>query len=124
MRYTGSSTRFRNGLQPLAVFSKATPILGILLLGLFADVLRHDEASGVIEYGYALVALFATVSCMGYLALRLQSRLMALPSFGVTRLTRAASASDGDAPGEDWPLLISLLFGPLIVLLAGLGGWV
>jgi hypothetical protein len=44
--------------------------------------------------------------------------------FGITRLPNAANVTNDDVPGEDWPLLISLLFGPLLVLLAGLGGWV
>ena len=26
--------------------------------------------------------------------------------------------------GEAWPLFVALLFGPLVVLISGLGGWV
>ena len=118
-----SSTK-KTSAEPLAALVKAAPILAVLVVGLLSDVLRHGEATAGIEYGYALLALFTAAGCLGYLAWRISSRRIAQPSFVTTRLPHAASIVKSDAPGEDWPLLISLLFGPLLVLLAGLGGWV
>jgi hypothetical protein len=124
MMKTASTTQSICIDNPLAALAKAIPVLAVLALGLFSDVLRHDEASATIEYGYLLFGVLAAAGCLGYLAVRFSSRLADTPLFGTTRLPHAANVASDAVPGEDWPLLISLLFGPLLVLLAGLGGWV
>jgi hypothetical protein len=35
-----------------------------------------------------------------------------------------AFSVDGRGGGEDWPLLVALLFGSFLMLFSGLGGWV
>ncbi len=108
-------------VSPLATLAKAVPLLVLLLL---PDALGRDEAYAGIDYGYALLALLGSAGCLGYLASRLSSRLDSLPIRARTILVPARSDTSGDAIGEDWPLLVGLVFGPLILLLAGLGGWV
>jgi hypothetical protein len=124
MTKTVSTTQFIRIDTPLATLIKAITLLAVIALGLVSDVLRHDEASATIEYGYVLLGILAAAGCLGYLAVRFSSRLADTPLFGTTRLPHAANVASDAVPGEDWPLLISLLFGPLLVLLAGLGGWV
>lgn len=118
---THSNISLRTITGPLATLAKAAPLLVLLLL---PDALGHDEAYAGIDYGYALLALLGSAGCLGYLASRLSSRLDLLPGRARTILVPVRSNASGDAIGEDWPLLVGLVFGPLILLLAGLGGWV
>ncbi len=124
MTRTASTTEHISIRTPLAGLVKAILLLAVLVLGSISEVLRQEGASTTIEYGYVLLGILATVGCLGYMAVRFSSRLADTPLFRITRLQHAANVPHDDIPGEDWPLLISLLFGPLLVLLAGLGGWV
>lgn len=102
------------------------PLLVVLASGLLAHFAPHDEAYAGADYGISLLATLGAAGCIGYLASRISLRLDLLP-----RLSPAASgplptviSAGGPEKGEDWPVLVALLFGLFIVLLAGLGGWV
>ncbi len=118
-----------NGLASFvagAALPAFVPLLGLLLCGLFTDLLPRDDAYEAVEYGFSLLASAGTAGCLGYLFARLPRVLQGLPFSrpAFLRLTPAAIANPGIAPGEGWPLLISLPFGAFFVLLAGLAGWV
>lgn len=105
---------------PLAALLRVAPLLVLLLL---PEMLTPDEAHAAVDYGYALLATLGAVGAFSYLATRLSSPLDFPPIPGGVGLSHAPDAV-GATPGEDWPLLVALVFGALIVLLAGLGGWV
>lgn len=104
----------------------AGPLLALVLIGLLADVARPEEAYAGIDYGLSLLAFLGATGCMVCLTSRLYARLDPLPWMGQGTLAvrTFASAPGHSARGEEWPLLVALLFGPLVVLISGLGGWV
>ena len=102
-------------------------MLALVLLGLLADVARPEEAYAGIGYGLSLLALLGAAA--GYAARltgRLATHLDPLPwASPAAPAARASTLVQGAAVrGEGWPLLVALLFGPLAVLISGLGGWV
>jgi hypothetical protein len=105
----------------------AGPLLAMVLIGLLADVAHPEEAYAGIGYGLSLLAFLGATGGVVCLTSRLATRLEPLPwTSSVASTLRRAFASD---PGlstraEAWPLLVALLFGPLVVLISGLGGWV
>ncbi len=113
-------------LRASAARAGAGPLLALVLIGLLADVARPEEAYAGIDYGLSLLAFLGAAGCAVYLTSRLATRLDPLPGAGIFapggRLF--ASVSGLSARGEGWPLLVALLFGPLVVLISGLGGWV
>ena len=104
----------------------AGPLLALVLIGLLADFARPEEAYAGIGYGLSLLALLGaagyTVRLTGRLATRLDPLPWASPAAPAARTS--TSVQDVSAKGEGWPLLVALLFGPLAVLISGLGGWV
>ena len=94
---------------------------------LLADVLLpQQDAYASAEYGFPLLAAVGAAGCIGYL-LSAIFRLHRAPfgSRGLLFGSSAATASvDGGGSGEDWPLLVALLFGSFLMLFSGLGGWV
>jgi hypothetical protein len=101
------------------------PALGLLLLGLLANVSSREEIYTNPEYGFSILALFGAAECIGHLAASLTRSSGALDSANripVRALTVAAVL--GSYPAGGWPVLVALLFGPLVFLLSGLGGWV
>ena len=99
-----SSSRAHKGDDRLP--AGAGPLLALVLIGLLADVARPEEAYAGIGYGLSLLAFLGAAGG----AACLTSRLAASPGLSVR--------------GEGWPVLVALLFGPLAVLISGLGGWV
>ena len=99
------------------------PAIWFLLAGLSPqqDVYANPD------YGLSLLAALGTAGCLGYLLaaisrhhrLRLGARTLFFGPSQVGILSARASCG-----GEDWPLLVALLFGPLPILFSGLGGWV
>ena len=94
---------------------------------LLADILLpQQEAYASAEYGFPLLAAVGAAGCIGYL-LSAIFRLHRAP-FGSRGLlsgsSSAATRVDGGGGGEDWPLLVALLFGSFLMLFSGLGGWV
>lgn len=78
------------------------------------------------EHGLPLLAAMGTVGCVGQL-LAFLSRLRLGPGGAPCApgpLADPELAPERTERGEDWPLLVALLFGRITVLLSGLGGWV
>ena len=108
---------------PLRSASKTVLAAVFLLL---ADILLpQQDAYASAEYGFPLLAAVGAAGCIGYL-LSAIFRLHRAP-FGSRGLlfgsSWVATSVDGRG-GEDWPLLVALLFGPFLILFSGLGGWV
>lgn len=106
--------------------SGAGPLLALVLIGLLADVARPEEAYAGIGYGLSLLAFLGAAGGAVCLTSRLAASLDPLPWAGpVAPAARALASAPGlSLRGEGWPLLVALLFGPLAVLISGLGGWV
>jgi hypothetical protein len=103
----------------------AGPLLALLLVGLLADVARPEEAYAGIDYGLSLLAFLGATGVV-CLTSRLHACLDPLPGVGpAAHMAHVFASVPGlSARGERWPLLVALLFGPLVVLISGLGGWV
>ena len=100
---------------------------GIFLVGLLVAFFSREEVYANLEFGFPMLALFGAAGCIGQLTLSISRRSGAL-AFACcvpTWVLRARVVRAG-VRGEtsDLPVLIALLFCPLVVLLAGLGGWV
>jgi len=104
---------------------RASPLLALVLLGLLTDVARPEAYAGI-GYGLSLLAFLGAAGCAARLTARLATRLDPLPwaSPAAPAARDRTSVVDVSARGEGWPLLVALLFGPLPVLISGLGGWV
>jgi hypothetical protein len=104
-----------------------SPAFGLLLVGLLVAFFSREEVYTNLEFGFPILALFGAAGCIGQLTLSISRRSSALASACCvpTWVLRARVVRDGVC-GEtsDLPVLIALLFCPLVVLLAGLGGWV
>ena len=98
-----------------------------MLLGLLVDFFSTEEVYANLEYGFPMLALFGAAGCIGQLTVSISRRSGALASACCipTWVLRATLVREG-VRGEtsDLPVLLALLFGPLVVLLAGFGGWV
>jgi hypothetical protein len=105
----------------------SSPAFGLLLLGLLVSLFSREEVYANLEYGFPLLALFGAAGCIGQLTVSISRRSGTL-AFACCIPAGALRATivRGGVPGgtSDLPVLIALLFGPLVVLLAGLGGWV
>ena len=103
------------------------PALGLLLLGLLANLSSREEVYANPEYGFSVLALFGAAGCIGHLAVSL-SRRSGVLDFACRIPIRVLPAAvvPGGVPGGtgEWPVLVALLLGPLVFLLSGLGGWV
>jgi hypothetical protein len=106
----------------------SSPALGLVLLGLLVNVFSGDEIYAGLEYAFPLLALFGAAGCIGQLTVTISRRSGTLASAcrvsaEVLRSRLERLHGVGGETG-DLPVLMALLFGPLVVLLAGLGGWV
>ncbi len=104
-----------------------SPAFGLVVFGVLVNCFSREEVYANLEYGFPMLALFGAAGCIGQLTLSISRRSGAL-AFACcvpTWVLRARVVRDG-VRGEtsDLPVLIALLFCPLVVLLAGLGGWV
>jgi hypothetical protein len=92
-----------------------------------AGFLPHQDVYANPDYGFPVLAALGTVGCVGYL-LAFISRHYEVPFGSFTLLAEFSSAAQvsasGPGEGEDWPLLVALLFRPFLILFSGLGGWV
>ena len=104
----------------------AGPLLALVLIGLLTDVARPEEAYAGIGYGLSLLAFLGAAGGAVCLTSRLVTRLDPLPGAGsAAPAARTFRSAPGLAiRGERRPLLGALLFGALVVLISGLGGWV
>ena len=105
----------------------SSPACGLVLLGLFVNFFSREEIYANLEYSFPMLALFGAAGCIGQLTVSISRHSGTLASACCipTRVLRATFVRDS-IRGEtsDLPVLLALLFGPLVVLLAGLGGWV
>lgn len=100
---------------------------GLVVFGILVNLFSREEVYTNLEYGFPLLALFGAAGCIGQLAVSISRRSGALASAcciptGVLRATLAKEGVGGET--SHLPVLMALLLGPLVVLLAGLGGWV
>ena len=106
------------------IFSLA---FGLVLLGMLVNLFSREEVYANLEYGFPMLALFGAAGCIGQLTVSISRRWGTLISACCVPIwvLRARIVKDG-VRGEtsDLPVLLALLFCPLVVLLAGLGGWV
>ena len=113
------TTKALRGISSLA--------FGLVLFGLLVNLFSREEVYTNLEYGFPLLAFFGAAGCIGQLTVSISRRSGALASACCipARVLRATVAGEG-VRGESrhLPVLMALLFGPLVVLLAGLGGWV
>ncbi|MGH3108940.1 MAG: hypothetical protein ACRDN7_10105 [Rubrobacter sp.] len=104
-----------------------SPAFGLVLLGLLVNFFSREEIYAYLEYGFPMLALFGAAGCIGQLTVSISRRSDTLVSACCIPICvlRARVVRDG-VRGEtsDLPVLIALLFCALVVLLAGLGGWV
>ncbi len=105
----------------------SSPAFGLVVLGLLLNFFSSEEVYANLEYAFPMLALFGAAGCIGQLTVSISRRSGTLASaccipFGALRATVVRSGLPGET--SDLPVLIALLFGPLVVLLAGLGGWV
>jgi hypothetical protein len=116
--------RGRGAAQPSYLRPEVLPALCLFL----ADLLLPQQGTYANpEYCFPLIAAVGAAGCIGYL-LTAVSRLYRAP-FGALGLlfgpsSIATSSTDSRGEGENWPLLVALLFGSLLVFFSGLGGWV
>jgi hypothetical protein len=106
----------------------SSPAFGLVLLGLFVNFFSREEVYAHLEYGFPMLALFGAAGCIGQFMVSISRRSDTLASACCipTGVLRATIVRENGVRGEtsDLPVLLALLFGPLVVLLAGLGGWV
>jgi hypothetical protein len=100
---------------------------GLVLFGLLVNLFSREEVYTSLEYGFPLLALFGAVGCIGQLTVSISRRSGTFASAccipaGILRATLAGEGIRGET--SQLPVLMALLLGPLVVLLAGLGGWV
>ena len=104
-----------------------SPAFRLVLFGLLVNFFSREEVYANLEYGFPMLALFGAAGCISQLTVSISRRSGTLASACCLpiRVLRARVVRDG-VRGEtsDLPVLIALLFCPLVVLLAGLGGWV
>jgi hypothetical protein len=105
----------------------SSPAFGLVLLGLLVSLFSREEFYTGLEYAFPLLALFGAAGCIGQLTVSISRRSGTLASaccipVAVLRSTVARRSIPGQT--RRLPVLMALLFGPLVVLLAGLGGWV
>jgi len=104
-----------------------SPAFGLVLFSLLVNVFYREEVYANLEYGFPMLALFGAAGCIGQLTVSISRRSGMLASAcciptGVLPSTDVNDSVRGET--SDLPVLIALLFGPLVVLLSGLGGWV
>ena len=97
-----------------------------MLLGLLGNLSSREEVYANPEYGFSVLAFLGAAGCIGHLAANLSRRSGTLDfaCCGPIRVVPAAVPGGIPAGAGEWPVLVALLFGPLVFLLSGLGGWV
>jgi hypothetical protein len=111
--------------SPLRSVSKTALAAACLLL---ADLfLPQQDAYASAEYGFPFLAAVGAAGCVGYLlsaVLRLYRAPLGSRGLLFGSSSVATSSANNLARGEDWPLLVALLFRSFLILFSGLGGWV
>jgi hypothetical protein len=105
----------------------SSPAFGLVLLGLLVNLFSREEIYAGLEYAFPLLALFGAAGCIGQLTVSISRRSGTLASACCISVEILRSTVQKQSlPGQSGrlPVLMALLFGPFVVLLAGLGGWV
>jgi hypothetical protein len=105
----------------------SSPAFGLVLLGLLVSLFSREEIYTGLEYAFPLLALFGAAGCIGQLTVSISRRSGTLASaccIPVEVLRSTVARHSVPSQTRRLPVLMALLFGPLVVLLAGLGGWV
>ena len=105
----------------------SSPAFGLVLFSLLVNVFYREEVYANLEYGFPMLALFGAAGCIGQLTVSISRRSGTLASACCIPVEVLRSTVEGHGlPGQTGrlPVLMALLFGPFVVLLAGLGGWV
>ncbi len=106
----------------------SSPAFGLVLLGLLFNLFSGEEIYASLEYAFPLLALLGTAGCIGQLTVSISRRPGTLTSACCVpvEVLRSTVERPDELKGETegLPVLMALLFGPLVVLFAGLGGWV
>jgi hypothetical protein len=98
-----------------------------VLLGLLVNVFSGEEIYASLEYAFPLLALFGAAGCIGQLTVSISRRSGTLTSACCIPVEALRSTVERHILPQQTvrlPVLMALLFGPFVVLLAGLGGWV
>ena len=106
----------------------SSPAFGLVLLSLLVNLTSGEELYASLEYAFPLLTLFGAAGCIGQLTVSISRRSGTLASACCVpvEVLRSTLERHSSLKGqtENLPVLMALLFGPLVVLLAGLGGWV
>ena len=105
----------------------SSPAFGLVLLGLLVNVFSGEEIYASLEYAFPLLALFGAAGCIGQLTVSISRRSGTLTSACCIPVEVLRSTVERHTLPQQTvrlPVLMALLFGPFVVLLAGLGGWV
>jgi hypothetical protein len=122
-RYGWTSLPALFGKSVLSLCGGLNPALaGLAALLFLVGVVPQQAAHAGIGYAVSLIVVLGAAGCLGGLLL-LFSRGLPLRPSGLLKASPPTTRRTG-VRGENWPLLVALLFGPFFVLLAGLGGWV
>jgi hypothetical protein len=122
----GTVSKIRARAATRAPSGFVIPALGVLLLGLLANLSSREEVYANPEYGFSVLAFLGAAGCIGHLAASLSRSSGALDLACRVPIRVLPAAVPGGIAGStgDWPVLVALMFGPLVFLLSGLGGWV
>jgi hypothetical protein len=105
----------------------SSPAFGLVLLALLVSFFSREEIYAGLEYAFPLLALFGAAGCIGQLTVSISRRSGTLASACCIPVEVLRSTVGGQTLPDQTgrlPVLMALLFGPFVVLLAGLGGWV
>jgi hypothetical protein len=105
----------------------SSPAFGLVLLGLLVSLFSREEIYAGLEYAFPLLALFGAAGCIGQFTVSIARRSGTLASvccIPVEVLRSTVERLSLPRQAGRLPVLMALLFGPLVVLFAGLGGWV
>lgn len=108
----------------LFAWRTALPALWLLL----ADLSPQQEVYAGADYGLSMLAVLGTAGCLSYALALVSDRTLfgegSAVSLAGPEPAGGLALSGRTARGERWPLLIALLFAPLVILFSGLGGFV
>jgi hypothetical protein len=122
--FSNGTARVRESTTSLARVGAGT-VISLVIAGLLAEVVNHEEAFAGMDHGLFFLALLGAAGCIVSFTGRLSSNPDPLPGAGFVHGPGPSAALPVvGVRGEDWPVLVALLFGAITGLISGLGGWV
>jgi hypothetical protein len=103
-------------------FASFALVVGLL----FGEAPVSEQACAELAHAVALLSILGSSASAGYLAFFVFRICAGHPGpwAALSTVSRKPFADEAPDEGEDWPLLVTLLFRKIPVLFAGLGGWV